>query len=445
MSLIFLNILLRSFFSLFQLFACFGHLSIKHSNAKNLAFNVVSVISKELSVFNFNSLPFFDNHTHLINYEEKDGKQICLEKTELEPYQLAIPFLHGFRDVPPADGKGAYSPSPELRRHAANFGVVKTMINYLSQYLGCEPTLEALTAARNEYTRKDLADYTKKLYEDQHIICEMADLPNPMNDRLLQQCFPVKLLRLFQMDPLFRRLLKENSDLDQFMKKYFLALRKAASEGFAGIKCHVFELVTCEIYEVDRENAESMYAGAKRGEESAFNGFYLYVFAQTLLLSQELNIPVHIHTGCTGDTGNGLIGNCDPFLICPFLNDIKYRFTKIVFLHSSVPEIRKAALLTHSYPNIWVDLSWTLPWTNINFAQCLEEVLGLAPWDKILLGTGQHEIPEMVWCASKIAKSALAFIMDKSVYMNLISVTQAQEAAEMILYRNALGLYGLQI
>ena len=67
--------------------------------------------------------------------------------------------------------------------------------------------------------------------------------------------------------------------------------------------------------------------------------------------------------------------------------------------------------------------------------------MGLAPWDKILLGTGQHEIPEMVWCAAKIAKSALAFIMDKSVYMNFISYPQAQEAAEMILYKNALNLY----
>ena len=398
-------------------------------------------------MLNFDALPFFDNHTHLINCGEKDGKEICLSTVEKAPWQMAVPFLHGFRDLPPPDGRGEYGLSPELQRHVANFGIVKTMVNYLSRYLHCEATLEAVTAARNERTGKDLAGYTKALYEDQHIIAAVADLPNPMNDPLLRQCFPLKLLRLYQMDPLLNRLLKESPDLDTFMEGYLASIRQAASEGFAGIKCHVFEIVTGDIHKVDRESAKNLYARAKEGGESSFdsfNGFYLYVFAQTLLLAQELNLPVHIHTGCTGGTGNGLLANCDPTRICPFLNDPDYRFTKIVFLHSSVPEIRKAALLTHCYPNVWLDLSWTLPWTNINFSQCLEEVMGLAPWDKIMLGTGQHDIPEMAWCAAKIAKSALAFIMDKSLCMNLISPAQAEEAAEMILYKNAFNLYHLR-
>jgi predicted TIM-barrel fold metal-dependent hydrolase len=365
--------------------------------------------------------------------------------------QMAMPFYHGLRDIPAVAGeeKGGYAQkkdgySPNLQQHVVNIGIVKVMVHYLSQYLHCEPTLEAVTAARNERTKKDLAGYTKELYEDQHIIAEVADLPNPMNDPLLQQCFPVKLLRLYQMEPLIYRLLKECPDLDKFMDAYSSSIRHAKSDGFVSIKCHVLEIVTCDIHDVDRGRAATLYAGAKNGEESAFNEFYLYVFAQTLLLSQELDLPVHIHTGCTGGPGNGILFNLDPWRMGPFLNDEKYRLSKIVFLHSSVPEFGKTALLTHAFPNVWVCMSCVLPWSNINFAQCLEDVLGCyAPWDKILLGSGQHDNPEMVWCASKTAKSALAYIMDKAVSMNMLSHSQAQEAAEMILYKNALNLYHL--
>ena len=415
-------------------------------------------------MFNFNSVPFFDNHTHLINWGEKDGKQICLATVEKTPAELMMPFYHGFRDIPPPDGKGKGSCTPELQEHIRNLGVNRLMVHYLSQYLNCEPTLEAVTAARNERTKKDLAGYTKGLFEDQNIIAEMADLPNPINDPLLQQCHPVKLLRLFQMEPLLNRILRECPDIDSFMEKYIASMRQAASEGFAGIKAHIFELVTCEIHEVDKVTAASHYAGAKnvimggdsswalashytgsKNDISAYDEFYLYVFTQTMLLARELDLPIHMHTGNTGSMPpNGIWRNLDPGRMGVLLKDRKYRSTKLVFLHANMSVNTKGvAILAHSYPNVWVDVSCTLPWTNINFAQCLEEILGHAPWDKIILGTGQHDNAEMVWCAAKLAKSALAYIMDKAVYMNLISYANAQEAAEMILYKNAFKLYNL--
>ena len=395
-------------------------------------------------MFNFDSVPFFDNHTHCINCGEKDGREICLTTVEKEPMQFALPFYHGLSDIP-AVNKGKDLCSPQLQQHIANLGVVKVMVHYLSQYLHCESTLEAVTAARNERTKKDLAGYTKGLYEDQNIIAEVTDLPNPMNDPLLQQCFPVKLLRLYQMDPLLYRLLKECTDLDKFMDAYSSSIRRAKSDGFISIKCHVLETVTCDIHDVDWTSAASLYAGAKNGEESAFNEFYLYVFAQTLLLSQELDLPVHIHTGCTGIPANGIFLNLDAWRMGPLLNDAKYRLSKIVFLHSNVPEFGKTALMAHCFPNVWICMSCVTPWATINFNQCLEEVMGCyAPWDKIMFGSGQHDNPEMVWCASKVAKSALAYIMDKAIHLNMLSHTQAQEAAEMMLYKNAISLYHLQ-
>jgi len=399
-------------------------------------------------MFNFSSLPFFDNHSHLINWDEKDGKQFCMTTSEKKGAQMMLPFYHGFRDILPPDGKGPGSCSPELQEHIENLGVNRLMVHYMSQYLKCDPTVEAVVAARNERTKKDLLGYAKELYADQNIIGEVTDLPNPMNDPLLEQCYPIKVLRLFQLEPLLNRLLKECQDIDTFTEKYCSAIRQAASEGYIGVKCHPLELVTTvDIYEVDKKKAASQFSGAKNGEESAYNELYLYVFAQTMLLAQECDITVHLHTGCTGGMAakKGIWRNLDPGRLCVLLHDPRYRKTKLVLLHAGMSYNTKgAAVMAHAYPNVWVDCSCAVPWTNFNFTQYLEEVMGHAPWDKILLGTGQHDNPEMAWCAAKLAKSALAYILDKAVYMNLISYAKANEAAEMILYKNALKLYHLK-
>ena len=417
-------------------------------------------------MFNFNSLPFFDNHSHLINWGEKDGKQFCLTTVEKTPAELMLPFYHGYRDIPPPDGKGKGSCSPELLEHMKNLGVNRLMVHYLSQYLKCDATLEAVVAARNERTKKDLTGYTKALYEDQNIIGEVTDLPNPMNDPLLDQCFPIKVLRLFQFEPLLNKLLRENPNIDSFMEKFSAAIRQAAADNYCGIKAHIFELITSDIYEVDKETAASNYEGAKnivssgesgwnissiiKGKQSdidAYNKFYLYVFAQTMLLAAEVDLTLHMHTGNTGSMPpNGIWKNLHPGRLGVLLTDIKYRSTKLVFLHANMSVNSKGvAVLAHSYLNVYVDFSCALPWTNINFTQYLEEVMGHAPWDKIMFGTGQHDNAEMAWCSAKLAKSALAYVLDKAVYMNQITYENAQEAAEMLLYKNAQKLYARQL
>ena len=129
--------------------------------------------------------------------------------------------------------------------------------------------------------------------------------------------------------------------------------------------------------------------------------------------------------------------------MCPFLNDPQFFNTTIVFLHSNYPNIRNAALMTHMYPHVWVDFAWVLPWISLQFQQVLQEVLGVAPHSKIMFGTGQHGIPKMAWMASKIANSSLETVMQGFVDSNLLSVSQAQESAELILYKNAKRLYKL--
>ena len=48
----------------------------------------------------------------------------------------------------------------------------------------------------------------------------------------------------------------------------------------------------------------------------------------------------------------------------------------------------------------------------------------------------------MCWAAAKVAKKALAHVMQKWVDRGMIAENQAVEIAENVLYKNALRLYG---
>ena len=125
----------------------------------------------------------------------------------------------------------------------------------------------------------------------------------------------------------------------------------------------------------------------------------------------------------------------------PYLKNPRYLKTKIFLLHGSFPFTRSAALMAYNFPNVYLDLSQTLPWQSLAFSRIIEDALSITPHDKIILGTGQHEYAEMVWIAAKIAKTSLAYVMDLLVSQNLLSQAQAAQSASMILAQNALSFY----
>lgn len=392
-------------------------------------------------MFDFSRLPFFDNHTHLINVDHAHGT--LLKGQVLKPTDISSQFLHGRRDVLPKMADEGAGISPELALHLENLGGVKTLVHYMAAYLGCAPTLAAVTEARNERTRENLQEYTKALYEDQNIAAEMVDDGAPMGGPLLA-CFPSKVLRLFQMDGPLNRLLRECDDYAALESRFLAEVRAAVAAGFIGVKCHVLEEVTCPPREVYAEEAQAAFQGAVAREQDAFNTVYLAVVTQLMLLCQELNVSIHIHSGSTGNPYDGQYERLNPFHMAPFLTNPKFFNTKVVFLHGSYPNTRNAALMAHSFPHVWVDLGWVLPWIALDFTQCLRDVLGVAPHTKVLLGSGQHGLPEFVWMSSKLAKASLATLMREYVEQGLLSIPQAQETAEMLLFRNAERLYGVK-
>ncbi len=143
-------------------------------------------------------------------------------------------------------------------------------------------------------------------------------------------------------------------------------------------------------------------------------------------------LPVQIHTGFG-----------DPDLLLPlsrpgYLKPLFEAFpeTSFVLLHC-YPFVREAGWLASVYPNVFFDLSLTIPHV-ARPAAVLAEAVELAPLSKLLYASDAVRAPELYLLAAVWWRDALA-----SVLGGLLPEAAALSAARLVLRENALALYRL--
>jgi len=349
-------------------------------------------------------------------------------------------------DIPKEGVKKArlWEATEDLRHHLCHMGVVQTMVCQLSKLLGCPAELEGVACERNRRTSENFPAYVKLLYEDAGIVASVLDTGLPKNDPLLA-LVPGRVMRLLQMDPLIDKLLEQSESYRELSHKYQTNLHRAIKQdGFVGVKSHLAEQVGFGVESVSDAEAEAIFPAAKAKNSEAYKKLYIAIFTTTLIQCQDLKIPVHLHSGCTGGLWNGPISNADPFLLVPLIRQPRFLQTRIVFLHAGYPWLQHAAELAHALPHVWVDMSWTTPWTSLRIVECYKDVLGIAPLSKLTVGSGGHDTPEIAWLAAKTAKIALAEALGDAIRLGLMTTKQAERIGRMILHDNAARMYGLE-
>jgi predicted TIM-barrel fold metal-dependent hydrolase len=386
-------------------------------------------------MMNFDDLPFFDHHCH--PYDPR--------KAILSPEFLAREFFHGMGDMPDMNvpKPRMWGATDALGYHIPFMGVVRTMVCQLSKVFDCPPDLDALATERNRLTSENFAAYAELLYKDAGIVGTVIDTDLPVNDPLLD-LMPGRKLRLFQFEPPLQQFVKKADSYQELIKDFQDTLEHSVKEdGFVGVKVHLAEEVGFGVLPVWEDEAVSVFTRAKAGDTGAYNKLYTAVFTATLLQCQELDVPVHLHSGFTGGMWNGPIHDADPFLLGPFLKHTEFLKTKIVLLHAGFPWTKQAGQMAHGFPHVWVDMGQMTPWASLRIAECYRDVMAWAPLSKIVVGSGGHGTPEIAWLAAKTAKIALAEVLKDGVRLKIISKSDAQTAANMILHDNAARLYGL--
>jgi uncharacterized protein len=385
---------------------------------------------------NFSRCPVVDNHSHLLDPKKKTYEAIG----------LAREFFHGIGDIPLAGvtKERQWGATEELSFHFPYMGVVLTAVCQLAKLFQCAPTLEAVTAERNRRTEAHgLGGYAKMLFEDGGIVASVVDSNVSIGDPVLELT-PGRKLRLLQMDPLLKKLLESCGSYAELLRSFQSAVEKSIREDrFVGIKSHLGERVGFGAAPVEADEAERYFAAAVKGDGEAYKKIYMAIVLASMIQAQELNFPIHFHTGITGGLWDGPIANCDPFLFAPILRQQRFLRTKVVLLHAGHPWMQHAGAMAHTFPHVWVDTGWATPWISQKIVDLYRDVISMAPLSKIMIGSGGHGSPEIHWLAAKTAKIALGEVFGDAVRLGLMGEQDADKCGRMILYGNAARLYGL--
>jgi predicted TIM-barrel fold metal-dependent hydrolase len=97
----------------------------------------------------------------------------------------------------------------------------------------------------------------------------------------------------------------------------------------------------------------------------------------------------------------------------------------------------------NSYPNVFLDLSETIPFISIGIADKLMKLFEMTPTNKIMYGSDGYNIPELFWISALETKRALSRVLNELVESDTIDVDWALEIAEQILSMNTKRIYKL--
>lgn len=390
------------------------------------------VQGKTSDLLDLSEYPVIDHHSHGHGSGMKDP----------ETWNFTSMYYHGLRD----DGtmpKGSNQMSDELKYHISQAGIILTSVAQLSELYGCADTLEAVVAARHKRIMEDSDGYIKLLYNKAKIKAIVFD--GGSMKAVDPPSIPAKTWYLVPNDEILKDSLKKSDSLAALRKLYIEGISNALKDKkFIAVKCHIGENVSLAVTEIPVSEVEAVFADAKKGDAAAFKKVYLLAFNDLAHYCSEQGVPIHMHTGTTGDLfKTPLAETLDPFLLIPYLSRPELKKLKIVLLHAGNPWIRNAAHMAYNFPNVYLDMGWVFPWTALAHNLILEEVMSIAPMSKVFYGAGCHTGPEPAYIGAMVIKRSLTSALSDLIEDKFLTKRQAEEIAHQILHSNAERLYNI--
>ena len=385
-----------------------------------------SPAKKNGGLLDLTDVPVIDHHHH-----EYDLKAM----NSPEPWRFAQMFYHGdWNDGLLPEGESGMSKT--LNYNFSNTGVVLATVAELSRLFGCDDTLEAVVTERYRRVTANAEDYTKMLYRKVRIEAIVLDSNRKEGTPPL---IPAKIWRLVPNDMIFDECLNECDNLTTFRSTYIERIaEKLADKQYIGVKSHIGEQVGLLIDE-SLVDSQATYEKARSKDADARKKIYVQSFNDLAHYCCEKGVPIHIHTGTTGDLRSipPLGQTLDPFLLAPYLKRKELRKLKVVLLHGGHPWVQHTAIMAYNFPNVYMDMSWMFPWNVLGLKNLFHDALSIAPVSKIFYGGGCHTGPETAYMGATVLKKIVSGALSELVNDQFLTIRQANEAAHMILHRNA--------
>ncbi len=377
-------------------------------------------------MLDLSSIPVVDNHCHPVF---------------LDQHLDTLAFRNCF-----VEGNG---PS-FAERHIPNTVYYLWFLRQVADFYGCARTEESVLAARNALSTEGLIE---RFLRATHIDTLVIDTGYPASEisfpleRMgeLGHCRIAKLLRL---ELLMQQLIVEHGDFDEVIERFSAALNNMRSQGYAGFKSIVAYRTGLEVREWSKDEAAESFAEARAqavraGQlRIAHKPVLDYLLHIAFAKAAEQELPVQFHTGYGDSDTDMRLGN--PLHLRAVMERADYQSMQIVLLHESYPYSQLGAYLAATYPNVYFDLSYTIPFVDkLEMLAFTRQAISVAPASKLMYSTDSVRLPEMHWVGALRGRSVIGQVLEEMIAVDEIDEEQALHIAQLILRGTAYGVYKL--
>lgn len=318
---------------------------------------------------------------------------------------------------------------------------------WMAEYLGCEPTKEAVLRARDAAFRADPSGYARGLLEDERIVAVVAEegYPQPAVPREEFQAAlgGVTVHRVGRIEPWILEA-REAGGFDEVVSRFDEIMFEAARDPhLIGFKSIIAYRTGLDVGDPSPSETASAFAEWKadswketRDHAKPVRDFLL---RRALRITRETDRVFHLHVG-GGDPDINL-QHAKPQDAFPLL--VEHQDQPIILIHAGYPWILEAAYVANVLPNVYLEISELVPWGWSQVEWALEMIVGTVPGAKVLHGSDEASEPEMFWASARIVRQSLERVLGGFVERDWCSVEQAQGIGRGILAGNVRKLHGL--
>lgn len=369
----------------------------------------------------FSEIPLLDHHCHPLRREQPETAE-------------------AFRGLFTESDAAAV-----VRDHVPNALFYRRAVRDLAQFFGCPPTEDAVLAARKgipfeERTRALLADAGFG-----RLLLDLGYRPEAhLSLEEMRGLVQIPVAPILRVETVAEALVPKVTEWTELQGEFVSQLQAQAGKvvAFKSIIAYRagLEVRTWPRHRLEASLREAKEAFARGRRRLEARPLLDALFLLTLEVAAQYRLPVQIHTGF-GDRDLDL-RLANPLHLRPVLEDQRFAEVPLVLLHAH-PYVSEAAWLAAVYPQVYLDLSLTVPFLAYRAADAIAEALALAPASKVLLATDAFSIPELYWVAGRHLREALDRALREGAQAGFLAEDR-EEVARLLLHDNAARLYPLR-
>jgi predicted TIM-barrel fold metal-dependent hydrolase len=346
--------------------------------------------------------------------------------------------------------RGAFTEAldPQLAEHHVAYTVAyQDAIRRIAGELQCDSNEAAILAYRNA---ADPGDYARRLLARAATGIMLVDngfaTAESFTLREQGEAVGITQRQIIRLETVAENLIHYANEPREWFDAVRAALRADVGRGAVGVKTICAYRATLKLQPVDTDALgvafSAMRLRAQHGQHSRLSGSALChaLLFEAALECRELDVPLQVHCGF-GDPDEDL-AETSPLGLRPLFTDPAYRGLRVALLHC-YPYHREAAYLCSVFPDVYMDLSLTIPFAGLEGGSAIREALGLCPTSKLLYASDASRYPEVFLVAATAHREALADALGELVDRRILDTTAAVAAGRQVLAGNARHVYRL--